>query len=187
MKKTTEDALNKYGVGSCGPRGFYGTIDAHVKLEEAIAKFFNANEAIIYSDASSSISSAIPAFSNRSDLLVVDEGVNDNVLTGVRLSRAKVVYFKHNDMSDLEAQLRKIHAEDKKLGRQPNSQRRFIVAEGAVLLFVFVALMQCKGLYRNFGDLLDLSRVYELKMKYKWRLIVDESYSFGTIGANGKG
>ena len=25
--------MGKYGVGSCGPRGFYGTIDVHLELE----------------------------------------------------------------------------------------------------------------------------------------------------------
>ena len=24
----------KYGVGSCGPRGFYGTVDVHLDLEK---------------------------------------------------------------------------------------------------------------------------------------------------------
>lgn len=37
-KKAAEQTLLKYGVGSCGPRGFYGTIDLHLKFEEEIAK-----------------------------------------------------------------------------------------------------------------------------------------------------
>jgi serine palmitoyltransferase len=31
--------IEKYGVGSCGPRGFYGTIDVHLELEERLAKW----------------------------------------------------------------------------------------------------------------------------------------------------
>ncbi len=38
-KKASLDALNKYGVGSCGPRGFYGTIDVHLLLEKKVAEF----------------------------------------------------------------------------------------------------------------------------------------------------
>ena len=34
-----EATINKYGVGSCGPRGFYGTIDVHLQLEERLAKY----------------------------------------------------------------------------------------------------------------------------------------------------
>ena len=172
VRDATERALNKYGVGSCGPRGFYGTIDAHVKLEEALGKFFNKTEAIIYSDGASTTCSAIPAFANRSDLLLVDSGCNDNVFTGVRLSRAKVVLFKHNDMADLELKLKQVAHEDERLNRKPTSQRRFIIFE---------------GLYRNSGDIAPLPQIYQLKMKYKWRLIADESLSFGVLGKNGKG
>jgi len=38
IKKVTKDALDYYGCGSCGPRGFYGTIDQHLNFELAIAK-----------------------------------------------------------------------------------------------------------------------------------------------------
>ena len=34
-----EATINKYGVGSCGPRGFYGTIDVHLQLEDRLAKY----------------------------------------------------------------------------------------------------------------------------------------------------
>lgn len=43
------DALNKYGCGSCGPRGFFGTIDVHLELEARLAKFMGTEDAIIYS------------------------------------------------------------------------------------------------------------------------------------------
>ena len=39
IKQTAKGALNFYGCGSCGPRGFYGTVDQHLLFEEAIAKF----------------------------------------------------------------------------------------------------------------------------------------------------
>jgi hypothetical protein len=38
-KEAAKEALYKYGCGSCGPRGFYGTIDVHLELEAAVAKF----------------------------------------------------------------------------------------------------------------------------------------------------
>lgn len=64
-------ALRKYGVGACGPPGFYGTIDAHIELEKDLARFIGTEEAIIYSQAFSTISSVIPAFAKRGDILVV--------------------------------------------------------------------------------------------------------------------
>lgn len=53
VKEAARAALDKYGCGSCGPRGFYGTIDVHVEAEEAVARFMGAEEAISYSDAAS--------------------------------------------------------------------------------------------------------------------------------------
>ena len=37
-KAAARETLKKYGVGSCGPRGFYGTIDLHLQFEQEIAK-----------------------------------------------------------------------------------------------------------------------------------------------------
>lgn len=54
-----------------GPPGFYGTLDIHMKLERDIARFLGVDDAIIYSQGFSTISSVIPAFSKRGDLLVV--------------------------------------------------------------------------------------------------------------------
>lgn len=70
----TESAIasvRKYGVGSCGPRGFYGTIDVHLELEERIAKFMEMEEAVVYSYGFSTAASAISAYSKRSDVIFV--------------------------------------------------------------------------------------------------------------------
>ena len=70
VKDKANQALSKYGVGSCGPPGFYGTIDVHIELEKKIASFFGVDDAIIYSHGFSTIASAIPAFAKRGDLIV---------------------------------------------------------------------------------------------------------------------
>lgn len=48
-RKAAEAALNKYGCGTCGPRGFYGTLDVHLELEREIASFLGTDQSIIYS------------------------------------------------------------------------------------------------------------------------------------------
>ena len=58
------------GVGSCGPPGFYGTIDVHIQLEKELSEFLGVEGAIIYSQGFSCISSAIPAFAKRGDIIV---------------------------------------------------------------------------------------------------------------------
>lgn len=98
VKNASRKALSRYGCGSCGPRGFYGTIDVHLELEDAISKFTDTEGAILYSDGASTVSSTIAAFAKRGDLLVVDEGVYEPLVTGISLSRANVEWFRHNDM-----------------------------------------------------------------------------------------
>ncbi|OQR83788.1 serine palmitoyltransferase [Achlya hypogyna] len=172
IKKTARDALTKYGCGSCGPRGFYGTIDTHELLEKDIAKFIGTTDSITFSDIEATASSVLPAFAKRGDLIVVDDGVNDSILTGVNLARCTTLYFKHNDMGDLERVLKSVRDADLKAGRRSDCQRRYLVTE---------------GLFRNYGDIVPLPQVVELTRKYFFRLFVDESFSFGVLGATGKG
>lgn len=172
IKEASVQALKKYGCGSCGPRGFYGTIDAHLDLENAFSKFTNTSSAILYSDGASCSASTIAAFANRGDLLVVDEGVYEALGTGINLSRANVKYFKHNDMEDLRRVLERIEATDQQLGRQKNDQRRFIVVE---------------GIYKNYGTVCPMDELIKLKEEFCYRLILDDSFSFGVLGDTGRG
>ncbi len=172
IKQAAKDALDKYGCGSCGPRGFYGTIDQHLILEDALAQFMGTEEAICYSEGASAVTSAIPAFAKKGDLLIIDEACAEPVMTGANLSRATIRYFRHNDMTDLERILEALSAEDRRLKRDATQQRRFIVVE---------------GLYKNTGELCPLPAILSLKEKYFYRLILDETLSFGTTGPTGRG
>ncbi|XP_015416733.1 PREDICTED: serine palmitoyltransferase 1 isoform X3 [Myotis davidii] len=71
VKAAALASLKKYGVGTCGPRGFYGTFDVHLDLEDRLAKFMKTEEAIIYSYGFATIASAIPAYSKRGDIVFV--------------------------------------------------------------------------------------------------------------------
>lgn len=172
IEEKSEECIRHYGVGSCGPRGFYGTIDVHLELEDRLAKFMRAEKAIIYSYGFATIASAIPAYSKRGDILYVDEAVSFPVQKGIQASRSKVVYFKHNDMDDLEEKLQEQARLDKKNPKKASVTRKFMVVE---------------GIYMNTGELVDLPRLVDLKYKYKVRLIVEESLSFGVLGDNGRG
>jgi serine palmitoyltransferase len=171
VKEACKATVEKYGVGSCGPRGFYGSIDVHLKLEKDIADFYGLSEAIIYSDGIACVSSVIPAFSKRGDLLICDEGVHFGIQQGITLCKSNVLYFKHNDMEDLERVLQDVRERD--LARPPKKlNRRFIIIE---------------GLYQNHGDVAPLDKVVELKKKYKYRLILDDGLAVGVLGATGRG
>ncbi|CAD5170837.1 unnamed protein product [Musa acuminata subsp. malaccensis] len=161
-------SLEKYGVGSCGPRGFYGTIDVHLDCEERIAKFMGTPDSILYSYGISTIFSVIPAFCKKGDIIVADEGVHWGVQNGLHLSRSTVVYFKHNDMKSLENTLEKLTRGNK----QAEKIRRYIVVE---------------AVYQNSGQIAPLDEIVQLKEKYHFRVILDESHSFGVLGNSGRG
>jgi serine palmitoyltransferase len=172
VREASLHALDRYGCGSCGPRGFYGTVDVHLELEQVVAEFCQTEGAILYSDGASAVSSTIASFCKRGDLIVVDEGVYEPIRTGIQLSRANVQWFKHNDMEDLRRVMTQIQESDRKLGRKINAQRRFVVVE---------------GLYKNDGSVCRLDELVKLKHEFKYRLILDETFSFGILGPTGRG
>jgi len=172
VKAAAIKVLDSHGCGSCGPRGFYGTFDSHLNLEKAISGFYGTASTIVYSDTVATSASVVPAFAKRGDLIVCDEGICGPLLVGLRLSRAKVKYFKHNDMADLERVLKSVAAEYKVQKRSLTSQKRFILVE---------------GLYRDYGDFANLKKVIELKKKYFYRVMVDDTYGCFACGEKGRG
>ncbi|XP_074110616.1 serine palmitoyltransferase subunit I [Cotesia typhae] len=172
IKKKAAKTVQKYGVGSCGPRGFYGTVDVHLELEERLAKYMEAEEAIVYSYGFSTLASAIPAYCKRKDIIFADEKVNFAIQKGLDATRSLVRYFKHNDVQDLERLLLEQAAVDKKDPKKASKVRRFLIVE---------------GIYINTGLVCPLPELVKLCRKFKLRIFVDESISFGTLGKNGKG
>ncbi|KAJ8761383.1 hypothetical protein K2173_001514 [Erythroxylum novogranatense] len=161
-------ALEKYGVGSCGPRGFYGTIDVHLDCEARIAKFLGTPDSILYSYGLSTMFSAIPCFCKKGDIIVVDEGVHWGIQNGLNLSRSTIVYFKHNDMESLQNALEKVTVDNKRAKKL----RRYIVVE---------------AVYQNSGQVALLDKIIRLKERYRFRLLLDESNSLGVLGSSGRG
>eukprot|EP00239_Pterosperma_sp_CCMP1384_P001575 CAMPEP_0197855584 /NCGR_PEP_ID=MMETSP1438-20131217/26906_1 /TAXON_ID=1461541 /ORGANISM="Pterosperma sp., Strain CCMP1384" /LENGTH=465 /DNA_ID=CAMNT_0043470757 /DNA_START=308 /DNA_END=1705 /DNA_ORIENTATION=+ len=171
VKEACAQTLEKYGCGSCGPRGFYGTIDIHLQLEEDLARFMGTEGAILYSFGLVTAASTIPAFVKRGDIVICDDGCSWSIQNGCFLSRSTLKVFKHNDMEDLERILKEVIAEYEKTPRHRRKlNRRFIVTE---------------GLFANYGDMCPLPKLLELKNKYSFRLMVDDSMGIGTVGARG--
>lgn len=114
-------------LGSCGPRGFYGTSDVHLELEVRLAKFMQVEAAVLYSYGFSTIASAIPAYCKRGDIIFVDECVHFAIQKGLDASRSKIVYFKHNDPDDLERLLAEQQKADLKVTNTTPDNTRFHV------------------------------------------------------------
>ncbi|KAK3305710.1 pyridoxal phosphate-dependent transferase [Chaetomium strumarium] len=168
IKEKAIQTLRTYGVGPCGPPQFYGTQDVHMKTEADIASFLGTEACIIYAHAFSTITSVIPSFCKRGDIIVADRGVSYSIRRGLEVSRSMVKWYNHNDFEDLERVMRKVVQEQagKKL------TRRFLVTE---------------ALFETTGEINELPRLVEIKEKYKFRMILDETWSFGVLGRTGRG
>nr|AGE95553.1 serine palmitoyltransferase subunit 1 [Encephalitozoon cuniculi] len=158
-KKEVIDVIRKYGVGTCGPRGFYGTLDLHLDLEETITKELGAEASIVYPNSFTAINSIITCFCKQQDIVFYHEDSNEAILRGIELSRSKTIEF--GSISDLEIKLEYFG--------NPNV-RNFVVVE---------------GLFRNTGRIIEIRRILELRNKYKFRIILDESYSIPLLDKRG--
>lgn len=174
VQAACRETIDRYGVGSCGPRGFYGTFDVHLEIESKLASFMGAEECILYSDAIASISSVIPAFAKKGDVIVVDSSASFAIQQGCLLSRSDIVYFKHDDMVDLERVLAAVESKSKSQAKKKNAlmHRRFIVVEGVSSID---------------GSIAPMPQIVKLKNQFKMRLIMDDSLGFGVLGAKGRG
>ncbi|KAL3426159.1 serine palmitoyltransferase 1 (aminotransferase class I and II) [Phlyctema vagabunda] len=168
VKEKAIQTLRTYGVGPCGPPQFYGTQDVHMKTEADIASCLGTEGCIVYAHAFSTISSVIPAFCKRGDVIVADRAVNYAIRKGLQICRSTIEFYEHNDMEDLERVLQKVV---KKQAKKPLT-RRFIVTE---------------ALSETVGDCADLPKLIELRHRYKFRLMLDETWSFGVLGRTGRG
>ena len=157
LKEKAIQTLHTYGVGPCGPPGFYGTQDVHMKTEADVATHLGADACIVYAQAFSTITSVIPAFSKRGDIIVADEAVNYATRKGIQISRSTIRWYKHNDMEDLERVLARVVKEQT---HKPLT-RRFIITE---------------GLFENVGDMADLPKLVSQSLES-----VDRSYQLTLI------
>lgn len=156
------EALYKYGSGCAGSRFLNGTLDIHVEFEKEIADFIGKEEALVYSTGFTVNSGVIACLLGRNDYIIRDDRDHASIVDGCRLSMSHNLKFKHNDMDDLEQQLRKCEPEAVKL----------IVVD---------------GVYSMEGDLANLPEIIRLKKKYNATVMVDEAHGVGVFGRNGRG
>lgn len=163
--------LGTCGVGSCGPRNFYGTFDVHLKFEARISEFLGFDDTLLYASAFSVAASVIPVVASREDYILTDERVRKSIQLGNIGSRATVIQFRHNDMNDLEHHMRILKDKLTKSGSWLKT-RCYVVVE---------------GIYHEYGTLCSLREVVALAKQYGFRVLLDDSVALGTLGATGKG
>ncbi len=157
------EAMKKYGSGCAGSRFLNGTLDIHVALEKELAEFVGKEEAICLSTGFSVNAGVIPCLVGKNDFIYCDDRDHASIVDGRRLSFAKTVKYKHNDMGMLERCIR----------RAPRNAVKLIIVD---------------GVFSMEGDLADLPAIVEIKKKYKNVVImVDEAHGLGVFGRQGRG
>ncbi|WOV84597.1 glycine C-acetyltransferase [Sporosarcina jeotgali] len=103
LKKLNIAAVNKYGVGAGAVRTINGTLDIHIELEKKLAEFKGTEAAISFQSGFNCNMAAISAVMNKNDAILSDELNHASIIDGCRLSGAKIIRVKHQDMDDLRA------------------------------------------------------------------------------------
>lgn len=155
-------ALDQYGSGCAGSRFLNGTLDLHVKLEKEISEYIGKDDCLCFSTGFSVNQGVIPALLSKDDFVICDDRDHASIVDGRRLTFAKQLHYKHNDMDDLERVLSKLPYEAVKL----------IVVD---------------GVFSMEGDLCKLPEIIELKKKYNCSVMVDEAHGIGVFGRQGRG
>ncbi|MEQ8683776.1 MAG: pyridoxal phosphate-dependent aminotransferase family protein [Imperialibacter sp.] len=155
-------AIKKYGTGCAGSRFLNGTLDLHVELENRLAKFLNKEAVLVYTTGFQVNLGVIPCLTTKEDTIILDEFDHASIIEGSRLSFARKLKFRHNDMDALE----------KKLQMCDDSQLKLIVVD---------------GVFSMEGDIANLPEIVRLANKYGATIMTDCAHAIGVLGKNGAG
>lgn len=158
------EALDEMGTGTTGSRVANGTYAGHQELERALAEFFGARSAIVYSTGYQANLGIISALAGANDCILIDADCHSSIYDGCRLSAATVVRFRHNDAADLDRRL--------KLLADRDFEARLILIE---------------GIYSMLGDRAPLAEIVAVKERHGAYLLMDEAHSLGVLGPTGRG
>lgn len=154
----------RYGSGSTGARLTSGAGFELSEFEKEIALFKGMESALVFNSGYMANLGVLYALAGEKDVIFSDSLNHASIVDGCRISRAKVVVYKHNDMNHLEELLKNTDV-------MPDGQR-FIVSD---------------GVFSMDGDIVNLPELIDLKQKYDACLMIDEAHSFGVIGSHGGG
>jgi 8-amino-7-oxononanoate synthase len=162
VKRAAIEAINKYGTGCSGSRMLNGTMDLHVELEEALARFTKREAALVFGTGFQTNLGALSTIAQKGDVIVADRNIHASILDGCLSSFARTTRFRHNDMADLEKVLASL---------QPDEGRLIVV----------------DGVFSMEGDTANLPEIVRLARRYHARIYVDEAHAIGVLGEGGRG
>lgn len=162
--QAAKDALDTHGFGMSSVRFICGTQDIHKKLEAEIASFYNTEDTILYAAAFDANGGVFEPLLSEKDAIISDSLNHASIIDGVRLCKAGRYRYQNNNMEELEAQLQKAVADNRRF--------KVIVTDGVFSMDGLVA---------------PLDKICDLADKYDALVMVDECHAAGFIGATGKG
>lgn len=162
VMKAAKEAVDRYGVATCGSRFLNGTLDIHIELEKKLAEFMKKEAALAFSTGFQTNQGIISTLIGKGDSVITDKLVHASIIDACRLTYGHVYRFKHNDMADLEKVLSSL---DKDAGK----------------------MVVVDGVFSMEGDLVNLPKVVELSKKYSAKIMVDDAHGIGVMGKSGRG
>ncbi len=161
VKQAAMEAVENYGTGSGGSRLTTGNLLLHEELEQALAHAKGTEAALLFNTGYMANVGILSALGNQDTVMFSDELNHASIIDGCRLSRARTVVYRHNDMRDLEEKIRQ------------NPAARGIIVSDAV--------------FSMDGDIACLPQILELAERYQLFSMVDEAHATGVIGKTGQG
>ena len=161
VKQAAADAALLWGAGSGGSRLTTGNTQLHEELEADLARFKGTEAALLFNTGYMANVGILSALCDGESVIFSDEYNHASIIDGARLSKAKIVVYKHNDMQDLEAKI------------VATPYRKGLIVSDAV--------------FSMDGDIVDLPKLVALGKKYSLLTMIDEAHATGIIGATGKG
>jgi 8-amino-7-oxononanoate synthase len=163
MQEAAIRAVREEGVGTTASRVASGNLPGHYLLEQEIAEFVHMRTAIVFSTGFQANLGTIAGLCSGGDVVLVDRDCHASIFDAIRLSGARAIRFRHNDVAHLEKLLGSLE--------EPKSR----------------ALIVIESIYSTLGDMAPLKEIVELKKRAGCYLLVDEAHSIGLYGARGEG
>ncbi|HLT08059.1 MAG TPA: glycine C-acetyltransferase [Cyclobacteriaceae bacterium] len=162
--QAAKDAIDSHGYGMSSVRFICGTQDIHKELERKIADFLGMEDTILYAAAFDANGGVFEPLFGSNDAIISDALNHASIIDGVRLCKAMRFRYKHNDMEDLELQLKEADAK--------GAVQKIIVTD---------------GVFSMDGTIAQLDKIVALAEKYQALVMSDESHATGFVGRNGRG
>lgn len=160
--EAAHEGLRQYGYGMASVRFICGTQELHKRLENAVARFLNKADAILYTSCFDANTGLFETILGEDDTLLSDELNHASIIDGIRLCKAKRFRYKHADMADLERGLQEA----------AGSRLRLIATD---------------GVFSMDGDLAKLNEICDLAGRHQAVVMVDDSHATGLLGPGGRG